>query len=146
MISWMPSSFYSVALPFLRAIYPPYLCTETVYLSKVPYIRHITFFCSWEGIFERGAIFGRIATLVGPLHSRFQRKTKNNRYFRGAISFGIVGIHHWFTWSLWLSPYLVRSPDPLYAFFLVFPFLVDSSPPTFKRRQPKEFNFVFMTF
>ena len=45
-------------------------------------------FCSREGIFETGAIFGRVATLVGPL----QRKTENNRYFRGAISFGIVGI------------------------------------------------------
>ena len=36
----MPSSFYLVALPFLRVIYP-YLRTETVYLCKVPYLRHM---------------------------------------------------------------------------------------------------------
>ena len=41
---------------------------------------------------------------------------KNNRHFRGAISFGIVDIHDWFTWSVWLSPYLLL-PDTLYAFF-----------------------------
>ena len=69
---------------------------------------------------------------------------KNNRHFRGAISFGIVDIHHWFTWSVTFTiPFVTR---PSLRFFLVFPFLVNSSPPTYTRRQPKEINFVFMAF
>ena len=95
----MPSSFYPVALPFLRVIYPPSRCTETVYLSKAPYIRHIAFFCSWEGMCERGAIFGRITSLVGPFHSMFQWKTENNRNvtFWGPLVLELSTSNHWFT-------------------------------------------------
>ena len=42
-------------------------------------------------------------------------------------------------------PCSVTRPS-LRFFFLVFPFLVDSSPPIYTTGQPKEFNFVFMAF
>ena len=35
---------------------------------------------------------------------------------------------------------------PSLRFFLVFPFLVDSSTPIYTTGQPKEFNFVFTAF
>ena len=97
MISQMPSSFYPVALPFLRVIFPPSLCTETVYLSKVPYIRHIAFFCSREAIFERGAIWGKIATLVGRYIRGFSERQKIIVTFQGPLvlelSTHIIGLH-----------------------------------------------------
>ena len=91
--------FYPVALPFLRVIYPPSLCTETVYLSKILYIRHIVFFSLFlRGYFLKGARFGGESLLSWDRSIRgFSERQKIIVTFEGPLvlelSAYIIGLH-----------------------------------------------------
>ena len=97
MISWMPLSFYPVALPFLRVIYPPYLCTETAYLSKILKTDCILLFLREYSVLK-GAQFSAKSLLSWDRSIRgFSKRQKIIVTFEGPLvlesSTFIIGLH-----------------------------------------------------